>query len=109
MTVARLLIDLFFLGLLVVIGFHLVAQYRKARGSAWQRLLAAGKESATILWGKVCILLSGLIASLDSVADFLNMPELKTYIETALGNPKTVAAIMLLLSAVSIYARRRTL
>ena len=109
MTTARLLIDLFFLGLLIVVGFHLAAQYRKSSGSRWERLLAAGRESATILWGKFCILLSALIASLDSLADFLNMPELKTYIEAALGNPKTVAAIMLVLSAVSIYARRRTL
>jgi hypothetical protein len=109
MATARLLIDLFFLGLLIVVGFQLVVAYRKARGSTWQRLLAAGKESATILWGKFCILLSGLIASLDSLAEFLNLPELKTYIETALGNPKTVAGVMLVLSAVSIYARRRTL
>jgi hypothetical protein len=109
MNTARILIDLFFLGLLIVVGFHLVRQYRKATGSTWERLLTAGKESATILWGKFCMLLSGLIASLDSVAEFFNVPELKTYIEMALGNPKVVAGIMLVLSAVSIYARRRTL
>ena len=109
MNTARLLVDLFFLALLIVVGWQLAASYRRASGSTWERLLCAGRESATILWGKFCILLSGLIASLDSLADFLNMPELKTYIETALGNPKTVAGIMLVLSAVSIYARRRTL
>ena len=109
MNTARLLVDLFFLALLIVVGWQLAASYREASGSTWERLLCAGRESATILWGKICILLSGLIASLDSLADFLNMPELKTYIETALGNPKTVAGVMLVLSAVSIYARRRTL
>jgi hypothetical protein len=109
MTTARILIDLFFLGLLIVVGWHMVIQYRKATGSTWERLLAAGKESATILWGKFCMLLSGLIASLDSFADLINMPELKTYIEMALGNPKVVAGVMLALSAVSIYARKRTL
>jgi hypothetical protein len=105
----RLLVDLFFLAILLVFGWHLVAQYRKATGSKWERLLSAGKESATILWSKFCILLSGLIASLDSLADLLNLPELKTYIEMVLGNPKTVAGVMLALSLVTIYARRRTL
>ena len=105
----RILIDLFFLGLLIVVGWHMVVQYRKATGTTWERLLTSAKESATVLWGKFCMLLSGLIASLDSVADFFNMPELKTYIEMALGNPKVVAGVMLVLSAVSIYARRRTL
>ena len=109
MATARLLTDLFFLGLLIVVGWHLALAYRKATGSTWERLLCAGRESATILWGKFCLLLSGLVASLDSLADLLNVPELKTWIETALGNPKAVAAIMLVLSAVSIYARRRTL
>jgi hypothetical protein len=105
----RLFIDLLILGILLAFGWHMVRQYRKATGSTWERLLSAGKESATILWGKFCILLSGLIASLDSLADLLNMPELKTYIEMALGNPKAVAGVMLALSVVTIYARKRTL
>ena len=109
MATARLLVALFFLGVFIVVGFPLVTQYRKAPGTTWQRLLAAGRESATILWGKFCILLSGLLASLDSLADLLHMPELKSYFETALGNPKAVAGIMLAVSVVTIYARRRTL
>jgi hypothetical protein len=109
MNTARLLIDLFFVGLLIVVGWHMTVQYRKTSGTTWERLLFAGKQSATILWGKFCLLLSGLIASLDSLADLLNMPELKTYIEMALGNPKAVAGVMLALSVVTIYARKRTL
>jgi hypothetical protein len=105
----RLLIDLAFAAVFVVVGFHLFTQYRKANGSTWQRLLSAAKESATILWGKFCLLLAALVSQLDNLADIAGMPEAKTFIETWLGNPKAVAGIMLALSLVTIAARKRTL
>ena len=109
MTALRIAIDLAFAALFAAIAWNLVSHYRKARGTPWQRLLCAGRDSATILWGKFCILLSGLVANLDGLADYAGAPELRAFIDAALGNPKAVASVMLALSLVTIAARRRTL
>jgi hypothetical protein len=49
--------DLLLLAALGYIVVDAVISYRAAVGTVWQRLLAAGKDSATVLWARftVCV------------------------------------------------------
>ena len=58
---------------------------------------------------KFCLLLAGLVGSLDSLADLAGLPEVKTYIELALGNPKVVAGVMVAVAVITLKARARTM
>lgn len=100
---------LFFLAVLGYVAWTIYSAYRKApdSGSRMDRLWVAMKDSGTIFWNKFVVILAAVVAQLDNLADFLNMPQLKDYINLALSNPKTVALIMLLISTVTIVARMR--
>ena len=104
----RLLTSLFFFGVLAYVLWTVWNEYRKQQDGTWMdKLWAAMKQSATIFWNKFVIILAAVVAQLDNIADFLNMPQLKDYINLALSNPKTVALIMLIISSISIFARLR--
>ncbi len=109
METIRLIFALGTAAVAALLVFDVYRRYLKASGTTWQRLLSAGRDSATILWSKFVIVLAGLVGNLDSVADFLGQPEAKQYIQDALGNPKAVAAVMLAIAFVSMMARNRTL
>ena len=109
MQIFSLVIAFSLVGLTVWFGVDIYRGYAKGTGTTWERLLNAGKDSATMLWGKFTIVLAGIVGNLDKVADFLGQPEVKTYIETALGNPKAVALAMVGIAAVTMWARLRTL
>lgn len=90
----------------VVVTIYL--QYRKeTQPTQWGRLLAAAKDSQTILWNRFVYVLAGVVAQLDNIADFLNAPELKNFIDTWIGNPQLVSAVMLFIAFISIQARLR--
>lgn len=93
----------------VSIIIQMVIAYSKADGSIWNKMLAAGSQSATILWNKFTIVLAGLVGTLGDLADALGQPQIKDYLNQALGNPKLVASIMLAASIVTIAARARTM
>lgn len=98
----------FFLIVLVYVVWTVWREYREeTTGTVYDRIWAAMKDSGTIFWNKFVILLAAVVAQLDNIADFLNMPQLKDYVNLALGNPKTVALVMLLISSVTIVARMR--
>jgi hypothetical protein len=100
-----------FLGsVLALIGFvcwTVYSQYRLTTGTVFQRLLAGARNSATILWSKFVAVIALITMQLDNVADLLGSPELKEFINQWVGNPKTIAAVMLIISGVTIYARLR--
>ncbi len=91
------------------IGWNVYSQYRVATGSTFQRLLAAARNSATLLWGKFVVFVSLIVGNLDTIATQLGAPEVSTFINTYIGNPKIIAAIMLGISLTSMAARLRTL
>jgi len=96
-------------GLAGYFGYTVYKGYRSATGTVWQRLLAGARSSATMLWGKFAIALAAVVANLDHIADALGQPDAKQYIQDALGNPKAVAGVMLVITAISMWARMRTL
>ena len=105
----HIITSLFFVAVLGYVLYTIWTQYKQepADLSPYDKLWAAMKDSATIFWSKFVIILAALVAQLDNIADFFNMPELKNYINLALGNPKTVALIMMVISSLTIVARLR--
>jgi len=109
MHTIKLMFAFGFAALAIWIAYGLWDGYRKAEGTTWQRLLSTARNSATMLWQKFCLLLAGLVGSLDSLADLAGLPEVKTYIELALGNPKVVAGVMVAVAVITLKARARTM
>ena len=100
--------SVFFFGVLGYVSWTVYREYKQeTTGTTYDRVWAAFKDSGTILWNKFIIVLAAVIAQLDNVADFFNMPELKNYINLALSNPKTVAIVMLGISSLTIVVRMR--
>jgi hypothetical protein len=104
----KLAFGLGFLAIGFYVVYSLVDQYRQSTNTGYKRLWDAAYGSATKLWAKFVIVVAGVTANLDSLADFLGMPELKTAIDIYIGNPKIIAGVMLVISLVSIKARNRT-
>ena len=99
-------------GLAAVAIFFAVSmytRYRVATGTTFQRLLIAERDSATWLWGKFCMILAGLVGNLDSIADACGQPQIREYIDLALGNPKVVGGVLFAVSLGAMLARKRTM
>jgi hypothetical protein len=85
-----------------------VIAYHRAVGSVWQRTLAAGKQSATIVWARLVVIITAGISGLAWLADFVNQPGVSAAITTYL-KPNVVAGIMVAVAVITELARRRTL
>lgn len=77
-------------------------------GSFWQRTLKAGKDSATIVWAKVVLVVGGLVAVLDRIANLFGDPSLVTQIQQYV-TPQIVSYVMIGIMFVNVWARFRTL
>jgi hypothetical protein len=82
--------------------------YRAATGTTWQRLLAASKDSATVLWGYIVGLAGTLLTWSVTAADFFNAPEVRTFVETNI-KAEYLGAALTVIALVTIAARLRTL
>jgi hypothetical protein len=109
MQTFRLIVSLGLGALALYIIWQVVSAYRSATGTTWQRLLATGKQSATILWGKFSVVIAGLAGFLGDFADTLGAPGVKDTIQNALAKPVYVALFVVGISLVSMLARKRTL
>ena len=102
------IIDLFLLAALIYVVLDFVRCYRAATGTIWQRLLATGRHSATILWQRFTIALAGFADALVWLADLLNAPGVAEPIKSVL-QPQYVAVFVVTVAIVGELARRRTL
>lgn len=101
----------FAIALAGVAGFFIwefVSDYSAAAGSAWERLLAAGKGSATIVWSRFSAIVAALAGTLSGLADWLNAPGVGEAIQSYL-KPEWVALYVLGVALIAELARRRTL
>ena len=103
-------IGLFLLTALMIgwIIFMFVHAWVSEAGSFWQRTLKAGKDSATIVWTKVVLVVGGLVAVLDKIATLTGDPSLATQIQQYV-TPQIVSYVMMGIMAVNVWARLRTL
>lgn len=85
-----------------------VREYRRTPGSVWDRAVAAGKGSATILWARFVAIVSALAALLVEFADYLNAPGVAEAIKGIL-QPEYVGLFMVAIAIITEFARRRTL
>jgi len=102
-------VSIAFLAIVAFVAWNVYSQYRKAQGTVWERLLASARNSATMLWGKFSIAVAGIIANLDPIATWIGGPDAANFLNTYIGNPKILAAVMLVISMISMWARTRTL
>ncbi|HEY1361496.1 MAG TPA: hypothetical protein VGF60_04580 [Xanthobacteraceae bacterium] len=104
----QMLIDVLVLAALAYVAIDAVRSFTRAAGSLWQRLLAVGKQSSTLLWQRFVVLVAGLADALAWAADLLGEPSVASALQAHL-KPSTVAAVMVAVAIVSELARRRTL
>jgi|KBSSwiStaDraftv2_1062776.scaffolds.fasta_scaffold3716596_1 hypothetical protein len=90
------------------IAFTFARAWTLETGSLWQRTLKAGRQSATIAWAKLVILVGGLVAVLDRLADLAGDQSLATQIQQY-ATPQMVGYVMIAIMIVNIWARLRTL
>jgi len=105
MTIA---LDLILAATLLYVVIDFVRSYCAAVGSTWQRMLAAGRHSATILWQRFTIALAALADVLVWLADLLDAPAVAEPIKSVL-QPQYVAVFVVAVAIVGELARRRTL
>jgi len=97
-----------FLAIFAYYGVTMFLGYRAATGTTWQRLLSAGKDSATKLWAKLVGIVATILGFVSSGADYLNAPQVSAAIQQY-AKPQWVAGIMLAVMVITELARNRTL
>ena len=105
LSIGLLLLTVLMIGWIV---FTFVHAWITETGSFWQRTLKAGKDSATIVWAKVVLIVGGLVAVLDKIATLVGDPSLAAQIQQYV-TPQLVSYVMMGIMAVNVWARFRTL
>jgi hypothetical protein len=77
-------------------------------GSFWQRTLAAGKDSATIVWSKIIIAASAFIGVLVQLATAAGDPQIGAKLHEVL-TPQVFSGVMIAIMFITVLARKRTL
>src|SRR5215470_263606 len=103
-----IVLNLILFAALVYVVIDFIRSFRAAAGTLWQRLLATGRESATILWQRFTIALASLADAVVWLAELLNAPGVAEPIKSVL-QPQYVAAFMVAVAVIGELARRRTL
>ena len=86
----------------------IVIGYLNATGSTWQRLVAAFRSSASILWARINALSVAAVAALSEVSPLIGAPGIMEAIEPYLS-PGYMAAYVVVVLIGAELARRRTL
>lgn len=95
--------------LALLVGYFLINfvwKFTAATGGVWARLLAAGDQSAVIVWNRLVVICSGLAGGLVVVADYFNAPGVSDGIKAAI-QPQYVLILAILVPLISEFARRR--
>lgn len=62
-----------------------------------------------MLWGKITLILAGLIGNIDELVGTVGLSSIQDYLEKALSNPKAIGVAMAGVAVVLMIARKRTL
>jgi hypothetical protein len=89
-------------------AFCIIHGYASATGSTWERLVAAFRGSASILWARLNALSVGAIGATGEIATLVGAPGVKEAIQPYLGPEYMTAYVLFVLIGAEI-ARRRTL
>jgi hypothetical protein len=102
------ILDFAFLGLAIFGLSNMLFWFIKAKGSALDRLVSAGRNSLTIALTRIQLIGGSIIGVSAHAFEFLGAPGIATAIETHL-DPKIVGAFAITSAVVLELARRRTL
>lgn len=108
MNIVRLVIGGGFALLAIFLIYDIVRRYRASDGKTWDRLVAAGHDSAVILWAKIGLIFSAAVENADTFADLIQQPQLKPYIAEYF-TPQLVGGVLAVCFVISWVARKRTL
>ena len=85
-------------------------EFSHAPGEVWDRILAAGKGSATLAWSRLIAMIGLAAGGMASVGDYLGAPGVADAIRAAIADhPNWVLAFGIIVPLVTEWARRRTL
>lgn len=101
-----MIFDLIVLAFFLYVVWSGVTAYRAATGSVWQKVLAAGRDSLTIVWLRFVGFVGAGIDLLVQGADLINAPQVSAAI-SSYGNPKIVAGVLIGVAVIGEWARRR--
>ena len=82
--------------------------FKSEKGTTWQRVLAAGRGSATIVWMRLGVIFSALTSALVSAAGYFNLPEVQTALQKYM-TPEAWLAVLAVFAVIGEIARRRSL
>lgn len=102
-------IGTFFGALFMWLVVTIVMQYVKAEGSTWDKILASGKGSATLVWSKLVATVSAALLFLADAAQVFDLPQVKEFLTSMQVNTQTIAAIGLVFAVITFIARKRTM
>ena len=108
MSVIFGLTDVIIAGIIIYFVYDAIVGYKNSTGTTWERILAAGKGSVTILWQRFVVLVTGLSGGLVILAEYLNAPGVADTIKSVI-QPQYVAIFVIGMAIISEFARRRTL
>lgn len=103
-----LVLFLFNAGLVGVVGVVFAKKYRAAEGTAWQRVLRATQDSASMLWNYLILFASDLLAWSEKGSEALNLPEVQQFL-TEHVKPTMLASVLAVIAVIGIAARLRGL
>lgn len=109
LTTIRILIACGFLSVIGYFGWSIYRGYRAATGNTWERLIAAAKDSATILWARFVAIIASVVGVIGDAGNLFGLPQVQPFVEQWLSNPKVIAAVLLGVSLITELARKRTL
>jgi len=88
---------------------HFATFYAEADGF-WEKVWALCGKSATMAWSYAFQVVGQLLQWIDPIASFLGDPEFRQQMtETLQANPKVLGIAMMIISAITIIARLRSL
>lgn len=89
-------------------GVHAALTYKATEGSAWTRLFAATKNSATLFWSAIVSAVTVSVNGMLSMTDFLGAPEVREWV-TSHFSAGIASSIMLGVVFLISLARLRSL
>lgn len=95
-------------GIVLALAMDLVHGYWTGNGTVWEKMLAAGKSSASILAARVGMLGGAALSVVEQLADVIASPTVKSFIDQYM-NAKAVGWTMIAAAFIAEMARRRTL
>jgi hypothetical protein len=101
-------IDILVILAVLYIAIDAIRAFTSAAGNVRQKLWAAARHSATVLWARFVVVVAAGVDALIWIADVLGAPGVAGAIQSYLS-PSVVAGLMIAIAVISEIGRRRTL